>query len=328
MMAGVHGGSDSGPVVLHDFSTNANPLPPPAALTEALRQADRRRYPDPQYLALREHLASAHGVAAGQILPASGGAEAIRRLSLAAQLQGLHEVWVPAPGFGDYAAAAQALGLRVRPYADVERLLQGLDGQGSEALVWICEPCNPTGESLGSAQIAAIAARAALTVLDRAYEPLRLAGSAPDIPPNCWQLHCPNKALGHTGVRAAYLIAPGEGPLNERLRQLAASWVLSAEGQVLLMQLHRPEIQAWLADSRARLRLWTAQQREMLAALGWQQRASCTPFWLACPAAALPDLRAQGIKLRDATSFGLPGWVRIATLPPQSQQMLKMGLLR
>lgn len=317
-----HGGSDSGPTLLHDFSTNANPLPVPASLSAALLAADRCRYPDPHYLALREQLGRAHGVPPERILPASGGAEAIRRLSLAALLQGLREVWVPSPGFGDYAAAAQALGLRVRPYADVTQLLQEL---GSEAMVWICEPCNPTGESLASAQIAAVAARAALTVLDRAYEPLRLAGMAPALPSNCWALHCPNKALGHTGVRAAYLIAPDEGALTQSMRQLAASWVLSAEGQVLLMQLHRPEIQAWLAESRAQLRRWSVQQREMLARLSWQQRESCTPFWLARPAAPLDHeaLRAHGIKLRDASSFGLPGWVRVATLPPQSQLALK-----
>ncbi|WP_349741964.1 aminotransferase class I/II-fold pyridoxal phosphate-dependent enzyme [Roseateles cavernae] len=317
-----HGGSDSGPTLLHDFSTNANPLPAPASLSAALQAADRCRYPDPHYLALREQLGLAHGVPSGRILPASGGAEAIRRLSLAALLQGLREVWVPSPGFGDYAAAAQALGLRVRPYADVTQLLKDL---GSEAMVWICEPCNPTGESLASAQIAAVAARAALTVLDRAYEPLRLAGMVPALPSNCWALHCPNKALGHTGVRAAYLIAPDEGALTQSMRQLAASWVLSAEGQVLLMQLHRPEIQAWLAESRAQLRRWSVQQREMLARLSWQQRESCTPFWLARPAAPLDHeaLRAHGIKLRDASSFGLPGWVRVATLPPQSQLALK-----
>lgn len=314
-----HGGSDSGPTPLHDFSTNANPLLPPATLSLALQQADRRRYPDPQYLSLRQHLANVHGVPGGQVLPASGGAEAIRRLSLAALLQGLREVWVPEPGFGDYGAAASALGLRVRPYADSAQLLRELN---AEALVWICEPCNPTGTSLSSAEIAAIAARAGLCVIDRAYEPLRMHGEAPSIPGTCWQLHCPNKALGHTGVRAAYVIAPDQGVQTQRMQRLAASWVLSAEGQALLMQLHRPEIQAWLADSRAQLRSWAAEQRALLAGLGWQQRHSCTPFWLARPERALPDLRRAGIRLRDASSFGLPGWVRIATLPPPSQQAL------
>ncbi len=320
-----HGGSDSGTPPLHDFSTNANPLPAPASLVRALQVADRRRYPDPQYLALRQHLAAAHGIAAERILPAAGGAEAIRRLSLAALLQGLREVWVPAPGFGDYAAAAQALGLSVRPYADAGALLQGLS---RAAMVWICEPCNPTGATLARTQIAAIAARAALTVVDRAYEPLRLSGQAPELPSNCWALHCPNKGLGHTGVRAAYLIAPEDYAFGQRVQQLASSWVLSAEGQVLLMQLHRPEIQAWLADAREQLRRWGAQQRELLASLGWQQLDSCTPFWLARPAATLDHgaLRARGIKLRDAGSFGLAGWVRVSTLPPQSQRALKEAL--
>jgi histidinol-phosphate aminotransferase len=34
------------------------------------------------------------------------------------------------------------------------------------------------------------------------------------------------------------------------------------------------------------------------------------------------QLRTQGIKLRDATSFGLPGWVRLGVLPPQAQDAL------
>ncbi|MCV2349907.1 aminotransferase class I/II-fold pyridoxal phosphate-dependent enzyme [Paucibacter sp. Y2R2-4] len=321
----LHGGTDSGPAVLHDFSTNANPLPPPGSLVEALQAADRRRYPDPQYRRLREHLAAAHGVEPAQVLPTAGGAEAIRRISLAALLLGLREVWVLEPGFGDYAAAALALGLTLRRYAKVAELL---DAPKSEALVWICEPCNPTGASLGSEALEAISAGAALTVVDRAYEPLRLSGAGPLIPSRCWQLHCPNKALGHTGVRAAYLLAPSDAsPLHQKLSQklndLASSWVLSTEGQVLLLQWQRPEIQAWLAESREQLRSWGQQQRQMLADLGWQQEDSCTPFWLASPPQALPDLRGHGIKLRDASSFGLPGWMRIATLPPSSQLALQ-----
>ncbi|MFY7863276.1 aminotransferase class I/II-fold pyridoxal phosphate-dependent enzyme [Roseateles sp.] len=321
----LHGGTDSGPAVPHDFSTNANPLPPPASLLQAMQAADRRRYPDPQYRLLREYLAAAHGVEPAQVLPTAGGAEAIRRISLAAHLLGLREVWVPEPGFGDYAAAALALGLPLRRYSHVEHLLEALH---AEALVWICEPCNPTGASLSSEALEALSARAGLTVVDRAYEPLRLTGAAPLMPNRCWQLHCPNKALSHTGVRAAYLLAPAAADplslaLSQKLSELASSWVLSAEGQVLLLQWRRPEIQTWLAESREQLRSWGQQQRQMLADLGWQQEDSCTPFWLARPPQALPELRGHGIKLRDASSFGLPNWVRIATLPPSSQLALQ-----
>jgi histidinol-phosphate aminotransferase len=322
----LHGGTDDGPWVTHDFSTNANPLGPPPALWRAVQQADRQRYPDPHYRALRDRLAAAHAVPPEQILPTAGGAEAIRRLTLAALLQGLREVWVPQPGFGDYAAAAEALGLSVHRYTDWPELLHG-----RPALIWLCQPCNPSGTRLDSAALARIAAAAlspALLVIDLAYEPLRLDGEAVTLPPSCWQLHCPNKALGLTGVRAAYLVAPAPNDTWARLLTLAASWVLSAEGQTLLMHWHDAATLDWLAESRAQLRVWSAQQRALLEGLGWRQLGSCTPFWLAQPPPqSIEGLRGHGIKLRDAASFGLPGWVRIATLTPPAQQALLKALM-
>ena len=35
-------------------------------------------------------------------------------------------------------------------------------------------------------------------------------------------------------------------------------------------------------------------------------------------------LRTQGIKLRDVTSFGLLGWVRLGVLPPAAQDALML----
>ncbi|MEA3395305.1 MAG: hypothetical protein U9R55_11830, partial [Pseudomonadota bacterium] len=40
---------------------------------------------------------------------------------------------------------------------------------------------------------------------------------------------------------------------------------------------------------------------------------------------ALGALRTQGIKLRDATSFGLPGHVRLGVLAPQAQDALQQA---
>jgi histidinol-phosphate aminotransferase len=87
---------------------------------------------------------------------------------------------------------------------------------------------------------------------------------------------------------------------------------------------------AWLAGARAQLRDWAAAQRALLTALHWAaQRASCTPFWLARP--PRPDialrLRERGIRVRDAASFGLAGWVRVSAQPPRSQQALQQALL-
>jgi len=315
-----HGGPDGGPPAAHDFSTNASPLGPPPALMNAVQQADRQAYPDPHYGALRRRLGQAHATDPALLLPTAGGAEGIRRLTLAAMQAGRREVWVPQPGFGDYAAAAQALGLAVQPYAEPAEIRPT-----APALVWLCEPCNPTGASaaawpeLGDHLVA----------VDCAYEPLRLHGEAPALPPGAWQLICPNKALGLTGVRAGYLIAPAADALWGHAQALAPSWVLSAEGVAMLSHWHDDATTAWLADARSQLRAWTARQRALLAALDWQQRPSCTNFWLARPPRhdIATRLREWGIRLRDATSFGLPGWVRVSAQPPAAQQALQLALL-
>jgi histidinol-phosphate aminotransferase len=318
----VHGGPDDGPPAAHDFSTNASPLGPPPALMSAVQQADRHAYPDPHYRALRRQLGSAHGVDAERVLPTAGGAEGLRRLTLAAMLTGRRQVWVPQPGFGDYALAAHALGLAVKPYADPADIRPTVP-----ALVWCCEPCNPTGESL--AALPALGSEH-LVVVDRAYEPLRLHGTAPSLPPSAWQMHCPNKALGLTGVRAGYLVAPAQDDTWAHALSLAPSWVLSAEGVAMLAHWHSDETAAWLAGARAQLRDWAAAQRALLTALHWAaQRASCTPFWLARPPRPdiAPRLRERGIRVRDAASFGLPGWVRVSAQPPRSQRALQQALL-
>ncbi len=310
-----HGGPDDGPPPAFDFSTNASPLGPPPALLSAVRAADRFQYPDPGYRELRHRLGDDE-----LVLPTAGGAEGIRRLTLAAMLTGRREVWVPQPGFGDYALAAQALSLVVKPYAqpaDIEPT--------APALVWICEPSNPTATS----EPAWPALDGHLVAVDRAYEPLRLQGEAPALPPGAWQLVCPNKALGLTGVRAGYLVAAAADEVWAHALSLAPSWVLSAEGVAMLMHWPSDETQAWLVDARRQLREWAAQQRALLADLDWLQRPSCTNFWLARPPRAdmAPRLRERGIRLRDATSFGLPGWVRVSTQPPAAQQALQQALL-
>jgi histidinol-phosphate aminotransferase len=350
----VHGGPDGGPAIRWDFSTNANPIPAPANVLTHLAQADRSRYPDPSYDALRTTLGRAWAVEPERVLPTAGSSEAIRRLSLAAQLQGVRSVWVPSPGYGDYLAAAQALGLAVHGYVDGDTLLAGLQayrqtGAQGPVLVWLNEPCNPTGASLPPAfwqALHSLIADGVCTVaLDRAYEPLRLTGSDPIAAHTaalCWQLWSPNKAMGFTGVRAGAMLAPDVSRVAEPVRQaqwallrrvqaLAPSWVLSAEGVALLQAWQAPETQRWLSQARITLTSWMATQRTMLSELGFEHLPSVTHFGLSRPLGLTPDQMAQalahlrhgGIKLRDTTSMGLPGWWRLGTQSPLAQAALR-----
>ncbi|MBP6901141.1 MAG: aminotransferase class I/II-fold pyridoxal phosphate-dependent enzyme [Burkholderiaceae bacterium] len=328
-----HGGPDSGPPAWLDLSTNVNPLGPPPPLLAAVQHAPRQRYPDPAYAALRQQLATAQQWPVERLLVSAGSSEAIFRLTLAARLQGVQQVCVPEPGYGDYAAAARSAGLAVQAWRDADQLCAAASCE-RPTLLWVNDPVNPSGAALDAATWQALgqALRPGVVLaIDQAYAPLRLQGCAAlpaDLADRAWRLCTPNKALGLPGVRAGWLQAPRDaGPLLQRLQALAPSWVLSAEGVALLGAWTEPATGAWLAAALPTLAGWRAALVQALQRRGWTLAPGVAPFVLGRPPGVaeavrtrLQRLRAeQGIALRDAASFGLPGWVRIGLCAPAVQ---------
>jgi histidinol-phosphate aminotransferase len=320
----IHGGPDGVGVPLHDFSTNSNACGPCPSAIAAVQRADATRYPDAGYTVLRRQLAAFHGVDEARVLPAASASEFIFRITALAAGQGARAVWLPPFSYGDYAQAAGAHGLAVA------------GTPGDAQLLWACEPSSP----LGAAQqglSALIDGRDTQTpvVLDRAYEPLRLSATttlSSQQLNSTWQLWTPNKALGLTGVRAAYVIAPlGQEDAAAALEQLCPSWPVGAHGEAMLQAWADREAQDWLAASLQTLREWKARQIAVCESLGWRCLPSEANFFCARPALpeglSLPQvlaaLREQGIKLRDTTSFGLPGHVRLGVQAPAVQDALK-----
>ncbi len=322
----VHGGTDALGLLVFDFSTNSNACGPCPITQAAVALADATRYPDSSYTALRSKLAAFHGCEPSRIVIAGSASEFIFRITALAKLQGVSAVFVPPHSFGDYAHAAQAWGLSVTTDAE------------AAGLIWHCQPSSPLGQ-LDSDNIEV--SPKAIHVLDLAYAPLQLSGDAvvdsrlcgnDDLFSTVWQLCSPNKALGLTGVRAAYAIAPqGSQALVNQLAGLSASWPLGAHGVVLLESWVTADVQTWLADSLQTLQIWKMRQTELLESLAWTCQPSVTNFFCATPKLqngltleqALAALRGHGIKLRDASSFGLPGQVRLSVQPLAVQDALR-----
>jgi len=323
----VHGGADALGVARFDFSTNSNACGPCPQSLHDVQQADPKHYPDPDYRDLRQALADFHAVDEWRIVLATSASEFIFRISaLAAQTANsrgeIAQVWLPACAYGDYAYAAQAWGLR-----------QVQDPDAAE-LLWACEPSSPLGQAhaiwpawLGQSHSMSQPLVAQL-VLDYAYAPLQLQARSflTDAQrDSIWCLWTPNKALGLTGVRAAYAIAPLHADAAvQSLQALAPSWPVGAHGVAMLHNWVQADTQAWLAQSRSQLQVWKQRQLAALKDSGWDCLPSLANFFCARAPTDLdlPTLRAAGIKLRDAASLGLPGFFRLAVLPPAAQDAL------
>jgi histidinol-phosphate aminotransferase len=319
-----HGGPDAAGAAPWDLSTCANAAGPCPAALAALREVDPTRYPDPRHTELRQRLGALHGVAPERIVIAASASEFIQRVTAVAARLGVGSVLVPAPGYGDYAAAATACGLPVDASTTGVALTDGL------ALRWIADPSSPLGQDT------APAADGLPTVLDAAYAPLRLAGKSPWRPEDLdrvFVLMSPNKALGLTGVRGAYAIAPSEAwPGQRRWRQALAaaepSWPLGAHGVAMLQAWCEPGVAQWVRHSHTVLAAWKRELITVLQARGFEVRPSVTPFVVVRPPRPFEAerLRRHGVAVRDAASFGLPGCWRASAQPPAALRALARAL--
>ncbi|MES2510502.1 MAG: aminotransferase class I/II-fold pyridoxal phosphate-dependent enzyme [Pseudomonadota bacterium] len=320
----VHGGPDQAGVPLHDFSTNSNACGPSPHALAAVTHADPTQYPDAAYTALRQQLAGFHKVDVERIVLAASASEFIFRMTSLVSQRGGRAVSLPTHSFGDYAQAARAFAMDIA-------------GETAHApLRWSCDPSSPQGVADGRLQeLVETQAVGDVVVLDRAYEPLRLKCTldiSDALVQKTWQLWTPNKALGLTGVRAAYAIAPTHDDAGVyAMEKLCPSWPVGSHGVAMLQAWVLPDVQSWLERSKTVLRAWKSRQLALCEAMGWRCEASHANFFCARPSlpsgmsleSALTQLRSHGVKLRDTTSFGLPGMVRLSVQSTEAQDALR-----
>lgn len=318
----VHGGADFMGTAAHDFSTNANSIELPLNIVEKIQYANIQNYPDPEYIKLREMIAEKHKVDPSRILITGSSSEFIFRVSsyISKKAKQSNSVWFPVYSYGDYRSAAAVWNLqKVDTYEDAD-------------LVWLCDPSSPLGQKMEDlGKIISTVKSTQIMVLDCAYEPLRLEGTL-ELGKNeldkVWQMWSPNKALGMTGIRGSYVVSPvGSEGTVQRLKELASSWVLGAQGVELLSVWANPDTQDWLLGSLVALRQLKIEQMLICESIGWVVLPSVSNFFCVRPPMLdtqeyLKNLRKFDIKLRDTTSFGLPGYFRISVLQRDSQQKL------
>ena len=316
-----HGSSDD-PTVL-DFSANTNPLVPDGVETvyrEAF-DASRRYAPEPP-TAFREAAADYVDCAPEQVVPTPGGLAAIRRTVELAVTEG-DTALVPAPSFGEYAREVRLQGGTPEfvPQADI------LDADPTgHALAVVCNPNNPTGNAYDHDSLVAFAARCrdagTPLLVDEAFlgftDRPSLAGTAGVVVARSL-----TKLFGLPGIRAGFAVATGEwADLLSRARR---PWNVSVPALETGAYCMRQD--GFVAETRERVATERERLREALAER-FAVHPSDAPFLLLDvgdrdPAALCEAALAEGVALRDATSFrGLDSHVRVAVRLPEEHDRL------
>lgn len=321
---------------LLDFSQNINPLGAPPAALEAARRAlaeDTGRYPDLSYARLREALAGYLGVEPENVVPTNGGAEALFLAARAAGRSGV--ALVLEPTFSEYAVAAGAAGMEVvrRVSRDPENgfrlspdALADLDGV---AVVFLCNPNNPTGEALGCEEVLKIAVRVreagAVLILDEAFVDFVPEASVADrADEGLLVARSFTKFFAIPGLRLGCLVCPDA----QRVQALQPSWPVNAVAAAAGIAAARDgDFAERSVEKVARLR------QSLSAALGALSGLEVFPgaanFLLVRGPAAMPErLARRGILVRGCEPFaGLgPGYFRVAVRGEVANEALIDGI--
>jgi L-threonine-O-3-phosphate decarboxylase len=335
-----HGGHQSSlPAgALLDFSANINPYGPSPRIWPAMQAVDIAQHPDPRAAPLRRALAAHNGVDPAALLVGNGAADLIYQLATAYVRPG-DRVLIVAPTFGEYAAAAAMMGAQVSEHRlspasgfalDADALLADVH-RTQPRLLFLCSPNNPTGSYYDSATVAALlhAAPATLLVLDEAFvnfvaapwQATRLLATHA----NLLILRSLTKDYALTGLRVGYALAAPE--IIAALEKVQPPWAVNALAQAAT--LAALDDAAHLQTTLAQLAHDSTALRAELTAHDVAPLSSAVHFCLLPvhdAAAWHAVLLARGIQVRDCSSFGLPGHIRIATRQPADNARLLAAL--
>jgi histidinol-phosphate aminotransferase len=318
------------------LASNENPLGPSPKAVEALRAAvgDVHRYPDGACFALRDRLSQRLGVSPRELVFGCGADEILELLAKTFLSPG-DEVVFAWPSFAMYPIVVRGMGgapVRVPLRADLVHDLPAMADAVNERtkIVFVCNPNNPTGTSIGADDFDRFVERlpeSVILAVDEAYFEFARRADFPDAiawlarRPGTLVMRTFSKIYGLAGLRIGYGIGDPElvgylerarHPFNvSRLAEVAAFAALDDTEHVERTQALNAQGIEYLT-------------RE-LAELGIEVLPSDANFVLARSGSGTYEaLLREGIIVRPMQGFGLDDHIRITVgLPEENERLVK-----
>lgn len=307
------------------LNTNEAPVPPPPAFADALAAELSRvawhRYPDRAATALRESIASSHGVAPEQVFAANGSNEVLQTLCLAYGGHG-RTAALFSPTYLMHGQIASVAGTSVvvggragdltLDLAEVERVVR----EAAPSITFVCSPNNPTGTLEDPGTVAAVADLApGVVVVDEAYGQFadRSALELLDEDRPLVVTRTFSKTWSMAAARLGYLVGPTW--LVAELEKVVLPYHLDTAKQVAGQVALR-----FAAEMEARVAALVTERRRLVDALGalrvqqWRSDANFVLFRpLDRPGRDVwQGLLDRSVLVRDCSSWpGLDGCLRV-----------------
>lgn len=284
------------------LSSNEATQPPLPAAAQAMADAaaGAQRYPDMFAVDIRQALADHLGVSLEEVTVGTGSSALCQQLAQITCLPGAGEqpeIVFPWRSFEAYPIFALIVGAKAKPVPLTADHRMDLDAMAAAItpatkLVFVCNPNNPTGTTITTAEFAEFMSKVpedVVVALDEAYFEYNQAEDTPVATEeikkysNVVGLRTFSKAYGLAGVRIGYAFGPR--PLIEAMQKVAIPFSVSAVAQVgALASLEATD------DLALRVKETVAERErvtEELAAYG-VPHSEANHIWL--PAANLTEL--------------------------------------
>ncbi len=318
------------------LASNESPIGPSAKALDAVRAAldGVHRYPDGASFALRERLSALLEVDGEQLVFGCGGDEILELLAKVLIGPGDEAIFAW-PSFAMYPVVVQGMGavsVKVPLNADKVHDLPAMAAAINDRtrLVFVCNPNNPTGTSVGAAEFDAFMESLpenVVVAIDEAYREFVRRADFPDSlswvrrRPGTLVLRTFSKIFGLAGMRIGYGVADHElagylqrarHPFNvNRLAEVAALAGLDdAEHAERAKSVNAEGIEYLTRELTALgIEVWPTDANFMLARAGSDTSQ---------------QLLGEGIIVRPLGAFGMPEHIRISVgLPEENERLVK-----